>query len=345
MAVKITLAAGLDPRNRQTEPDHPLAVERAERLAADLRRGDEQPHRQQFDFLESPDDLSADCTASANSSCVRSARISIMAFRVLPKRFHFLDGRFRGVLPLRGQTLFDVREAAAELRVGLAQRLFRIHFQEPRDDSRSRTADRRARPPPRSCFRALRATPRAPRPACRTPGPMFSQSNPAPAAREAICCASTNAGSERGTPSSSPFGPRLLFSLDLVPAPLDVVGGPRIAIAEHMRMPADQFAVDRLQRIRDIEAAVFGRHLREEHRLQQQIAQFFRQPLPIPRVDRVHHFVGFFEQVRLDGVEVLFAIPRAAAGRAQPRHDLDQPRERGSSRQFGLSVGHEEISD
>ena len=95
-------------------------------------------------------------------------------------------------------------------------------------------------------------------------------------------------------------------------------------------MAANQLAVDGEERIGDIEAAFFGGHLREEDGLQQEIAQFVGEAVPIAGVDGVHHFIGFFEEIRLDGVEVLFAIPRAAAGRAQPRHDFDQTREAGA---------------
>src|SRR5579863_4979889 len=72
-------------------------------------------------------------TASTNSSCVCSARISIMAFGILPQRFHFLNGRVARGFALRRQTFFDVSEAAAELGVGLAQSLLRVDLQESRD--------------------------------------------------------------------------------------------------------------------------------------------------------------------------------------------------------------------
>ena len=52
-------------------------------------------------------------------------------------------------------------------------------------------------------------------------------------------------------------------------------------------MPADQLAVDRLERIRDVETPVFGSHLRKEHRFEQHISQLFRQTIPVAGVDRV----------------------------------------------------------
>ena len=51
-----------------------------------------------------------------------------------------------------------------------------------------------------------------------------------------------------------------------------------------------------------------------------------RRSCEIAARDRVGHLVGLFERVGRDGREVLLEIPRAAgAGRAQRRHDLDQP--------------------
>ena len=41
-------------------------------------------------------------------------------------------------------------------------------------------------------------------------------------------------------------------------------------------------------------------------------------------VDGVEHLVGLFQGVRLDAVESLLAVPRAPAGSAQPRHQIDQ---------------------
>ena len=96
-----------------------------------------------------------------------------------------------------------------------------------------------------------------------------------------------------------------------------------------MRMPPDQLAVDSLDRIGYVKMPGFFRHLRKEDHLEQQVAEFVRQAVPIARVDRVHDLIGLFEQVGLDGVEGLFAIPGAAVRGAQAGHDFDQPREAG----------------
>ena len=58
--------------------------------------------------------------------------------------------------------------------------------------------------------------------------------------------------------------------------------------------------------------------------LQHEVAQFLGEQLPIARVDGIDHLVGFLEEIGLDAVEGLLAIPGASSGRAQTGHDLDQ---------------------
>src|SRR5580692_3790571 len=89
-------------------------------------------------------------------------------------------------------------------------------------------------------------------------------------------------------------------------------------------MPPDQFFGDGIERIVNAEFSYFGGHLSKEDGLQHQVSEFFGQPRPVALIDGVENFVGFFQQIWLDGVESLFAIPGAAAGRAQPGHDSDQ---------------------
>jgi len=92
VAVEIRFSAVLNSWNRQAEADHAAGIESAEGLTADFSRGDEQAHRQEFDLFESPDQLLQG--DGFHKFIVRmSARISIMAFGILPQRFHFLDGR------------------------------------------------------------------------------------------------------------------------------------------------------------------------------------------------------------------------------------------------------------
>ena len=100
-----------------------------------------------------------------------------------------------------------------------------------------------------------------------------------------------------------------------------VAGRARSLVAKNMRMPADQFAVQMVEHIGDGEVALVGGHLRIEQHLQQQIAEFFGKMREVAALNGVEDFVGFFKRVFADGVEGLLAVPGAAAGSAQPRHN------------------------
>lgn len=86
-------------------------------------------------------------------------------------------------------------------------------------------------------------------------------------------------------------------------------------------MPANQLAIQMIDHIGDGEVSLVCGHLRIEEHLQQQVAEFFGEMRKIAALDGVEHLVGFFERVLANGVEALLAIPRAAAGRAQARHN------------------------
>ena len=91
-----------------------------------------------------------------------------------------------------------------------------------------------------------------------------------------------------------------------------------------MRMAANQLLIDGIQGVVDAKQVFFGGHLGEENSLQQEIAELVGQLRPIARIDGVHHLVSLFQKKRLDGVEVLLAIPRAATWRAQAGHQIDK---------------------
>src|SRR6185437_12232513 len=90
-----------------------------------------------------------------------------------------------------------------------------------------------------------------------------------------------------------------LFGLDLVPPALHVVRRFRIAIPEDMRVAANQFVTDRIERVFDVELSVFRGELRFKHRLQQQVAQFIGKAAPVARIDGVENLVSLLEQIRL----------------------------------------------
>ncbi|CSC94388.1 Uncharacterised protein [Vibrio cholerae] len=68
---------------------------------------------------------------------------------------------------------------------------------------------------------------------------------------------------------------------------------------------------------------MFFGHLAVENHLKQQIPQLFTQVRPIALGDGIHHFKGFFDGVRCNGVEGLLFIPRATLfWVTQAAHDL-----------------------
>ena len=75
-------------------------------------------------------------------------------------------------------------------------------------------------------------------------------------------------------------------------------------------------------------APLLLRHAGVEDHLEQQVAEFVLQIREIAALDGVHDLVGFLERVGRDGREILLQIPGAAGpGRAQGRHDLQEPRD------------------
>ena len=96
-------------------------------------------------------------------------------------------------------------------------------------------------------------------------------------------------------------------------------------VAEHVRMAALHLVADRVDHVVEHEGALLARHLRMEHDLKQQIAQFVAQRRQVVALDRIRNFVRLLDRVRRDGAEVLFEIPWAAALRiAQAGHDGEE---------------------
>ena len=95
----------------------------------------------------------------------------------------------------------------------------------------------------------------------------------------------------------------------------------RSLFAKDVGMPAHQLAIQMVQHLGNGEMALVGRHLRIKQHLQQQIAQFLGQVRKVAPLNGVEDLVGLFQRVFADGIEGLFAVPGAAVGRAQPRHD------------------------
>ena len=121
-------------------------------------------------------------------------------------------------------------------------------------------------------------------------------------------------------------GVRLFAGLDLFP--LLVHLGRRVERTavriEDVRVAADQLGVNRAQRIGDGELSGVGADLRQEHALEDQVADLSAQRGGVAAIDRVEHLVGFFQQERAQRLDRLLAIPGAALRSAQPRHDVNE---------------------
>ena len=93
---------------------------------------------------------------------------------------------------------------------------------------------------------------------------------------------------------------------------------------EDVRMAADQLVGDRLDRVGDREAAFFLADLRQEHRLEQEVAELVLERVVIVAIERVEQLVGFLQHERPQRLQRLLPIPRAAVLGAQRAHDLDE---------------------
>ena len=104
------------------------------------------------------------------------------------------------------------------------------------------------------------------------------------------------------------------------------------AVAEHVRVAADQLLGDVRERVRDREVPVVRLDLREEHALEDEVADLAAQAVVVAAVDGVEHLVGLLEHESAQRLDRLLVIPGAAARAAQPRHDVDQSLERLAAR-------------
>ena len=123
---------------------------------------------------------------------------------------------------------------------------------------------------------------------------------------------------------------RSLLRFDLLPPRPHLAGGVERRFAgvarEDVRMPAHELVGDALERVGDREVPRFALELREEHRLEHEVAELLAERRVIVAVDRLEHLVGLLEHERLQRVDRLLAIPRTAVRSAQSGHDVDQAR-------------------
>ena len=129
---------------------------------------------------------------------------------------------------------------------------------------------------------------------------------------------------------------RSLLGLDFVPPLLDPAGRiqPRLApiAREDVRVATHQLVADLDQGIRDAEVPGLALELRDEDGLEDEVSQLLADGGMVARVDGFEELVRFFEHERLQRVDRLLAVPRAAVGPAKRGHDVDEARERLESR-------------
>src|SRR5690606_267360 len=112
--------------------------------------------------------------------------------------------------------------------------------------------------------------------------------------------------------------------LEFLPVLEDGLGIRRVGIAKDVRVPADELFRDGRDDVVDVKPARLACDLTVEDYLQEDVAQLFDQGPVVALIDRVQHFVGLFDQVFLEGVVILLAIPGATAGAPELGHDRDQ---------------------
>src|SRR5262249_55532147 len=120
-----------------------------------------------------------------------------------------------------------------------------------------------------------------------------------------------------------------LLRLDFLPSDADLTGRAerRLALGafEDVWMTPHELVPNMSYRVCDREMPGLGLELREKNGLEHEVAELLAERRVIVAIDRLEHFVGLLEHERLQRVDRLLAIPRAALGSAKQGHDLDEP--------------------
>src|SRR3984957_11781957 len=92
-----------------------------------------------------------------------------------------------------------------------------------------------------------------------------------------------------------------------------------------MRVPSDHFSANRLDNVAETECVLLFGHAGVVDDLKQEVAEFILEIVEIAARNRVGDFIGLFDRVGRDRLEILLKVPRTAGyGRSELRHDLDQ---------------------
>ncbi len=119
---------------------------------------------------------------------------------------------------------------------------------------------------------------------------------------------------------------RSLRPFDAFPQALDRFCRETSFLAEHVRMTPHELFGETLDDVGKVEGPLLLRHAGMEDDLEQEIAQFIAQVVEIAARNGVGDLVSLLDGVRRDRFKGLLQVPGAtSAGRAQRRHDLEQP--------------------
>src|SRR5690606_14113338 len=116
----------------------------------------------------------------------------------------------------------------------------------------------------------------------------------------------------------------LLLRLDGFPVLQHLFGAAHLDVTEDVRMAAHQLLDDAADGVVGTEAALSAAELGRKHDLQRQFPELFLQVARVASVDGVHDLARLLQHVALEGGERLLTVPRAAVGREQALHHLDQ---------------------
>ena len=91
-----------------------------------------------------------------------------------------------------------------------------------------------------------------------------------------------------------------------------------------MRMAKNQLFTDAVADVIKRKCALFRFHLRMEHHLKQNVAEFFQKQRCVTVVNRLDNLIGFLNKIPPDTLVGLFPVPGTAAFPAEDAHDLKQ---------------------
>jgi hypothetical protein len=112
-----------------------------------------------------------------------------------------------------------------------------------------------------------------------------------------------------------------LLGFDDFPVAEDFGGVFSALFAEDVRVAANHFFIDFADDVSDGEAAFFASNLRVKEDLEKEVAQFFGEFGVVGAFKRIENFVSFFDEIGAEGGVSLLAVPRAAAGGTEARHE------------------------